>query len=149
MKKPGPITASVIVCSIISVISVALMLLISFEDLEGNTGSLSRRILTGGWIFLMPVVVCGLDIVLLSIRKAWAYYYNICLLILVTIVAILAVLFQIVAFGIWHKQWSYAAFGALVTLIPAGLLIWLVAATLRQNDVKDYLNLKKDQGHNR
>ena len=134
LNRPGAITASIVVMSIVSFIGFVAVVFFVF-------------ILPFGLFLSFPLIVVGivpwlLDVLFLVRRRRWVYYYNIVLHFLL----------------VWGALGQAAAFifstsgllGVLLAIIPAvagGFLIWLCVELIRRKNIlRQYLDMGASQG---
>ncbi len=140
MKRPAPVTASIVVFSILLFLAAgAFSLAVAVSRSRAapaNPAAFATMAITLG----LPVVAWIIDIVFLAVRRRWVHYYNIVLVAL----TILACAGFVLASQFLIPVTAQLPVGMRVTMgviyaVPAGLLSWLLAELIRREEVREYL----------
>jgi hypothetical protein len=140
LKRPAPVTASIVVFSILAFLSAGLFSLM----VASRSSAAAKNPITAVTMAItlgLPVAAWILDIVFLAVRRRWVYWYN---LVLVALAILVCVGFALASLWFLPMAEGFPV-GMKVALgvfyaIPAGLLAWLLAELLRRKDVREYLS---------
>jgi hypothetical protein len=135
MRRPGSITASIVVMLIVCLFIVLIFLAVTSGQKKQDT----MITLAVGAMFLVPVVAALVDVVFLFIRRRWVYYYNLVLFLIASLFMIRFGLFM----DLQKESGMFAVAMRVTGAVFSALLVWLcVELILRRRRLLEYLSMK-------
>jgi hypothetical protein len=140
MRRPGSITASIVVMLIFAVFLFVIFGLVTLDQKSPDT----TTILVGAAIFLLPVAAALADVVFLFVRRKWVYYYNLALFLLVALFLIRFGLFM----DLRKESGGFAIALRATGAIYSALIVWLcVDLLVKRRKILAYLSRQNtDEG---